>query len=85
MVERVAGVVLLERLAGTAGGDTVYFGADHIADVGDIADDSHCSSDSEKPETAAATEQPWQVYRTYKLCIKLIDQSRFQKKLAILS
>lgn len=49
-------MVLLERLAGTAGGDRVYSGADHIADVGSTADDSHCSSDSEKPETAAAIE-----------------------------
>lgn len=53
-------MVLLERLAGIAAGGML----DHTADVEDIADDSHCSSDSEEPEssekpgTAAAIEQP---------------------------
>lgn len=64
-------MILLERLAGNAG-DMVHFGGGHIADVEDTADDSHCSSDSEEPGTAAAIEQPWQVYRTYSWCIKLV-------------
>lgn len=58
LVERVAAVVVCERLAGIAGGGMLHFGEVHIADVEDTADDSHCSSDSEEPGTAAAIAQP---------------------------
>lgn len=85
LVERVAAVVVRGRLADIAGGGTLHFGEVHIADVEDTADDSHCSSDSEEPGTAAAIAQPWRVDRTYKWCIKLIiiDKCRFQKRLVV--
>ena len=70
MVERVAAVVLLVRLAGTVAGGRLHFEGARIADAEDTADDSHCSSDCEKPGTAAAIEWPWQVYRAHRWYIE---------------